>query len=240
MSTILLAAALLAEAPDAKDDLLAAIKKLSEASGYAWTLTPKNNAPDAGGGRRMGPGPGEGKTEKDGYTWISTKTGETSLEAVLKGDKGAVKSGGAWKATSEFQRGQGGGQPDPGAMMVRAIRTFKAPAATAESLAGKTKEIKAEADGLYTAELTEEGAKELLSGGGRPGGQGRGPEISEAKGAVKFWVTEGVLSKFEHTASGKLKFGERDIAVDRTTTVEIKDVGTAKVEVPEEAKAKLQ
>lgn len=245
MSTILLAAALLAEAPDAKEDLLAAIKKLSEAPSYGWTSTPKNNAPapEGGqGGRRMGPSAGEGKTEKDGYTWLSSKMGETALEAVMKGDKGAVKTADGWKASSEFQntQRQQGQRPDPAAFMARAIRTWKSPATTAESLAGKAKEIKAEADGLYTAELTEEGAKELMSGGGRPGGQGRGPEIAEAKGAVKFWVKDGVLAKFEQTVSGKMKFGERDIAVDRTTTVEIKDLGTAKVEVPEEAKAKLQ
>lgn len=247
MSMMLLAAALLAEAPDAKEDLLASIKKLSEASSYGWTSTPKNNAPapEGGqGGRRMGPSAGEGKTEKDGYTWLSSKMGETSLDAVVKGDKGAVKTADGWKAASEFPAGQGGGQgqrPDPAAFMARAIRSWKSPAATAESLAGKTKELKAEADGLYTAELTEEGAKELLSGGGaRPGGQGRAPEMSDVKGTVKFWVKDGVLSKFEHSVAAKMKFGEREIAVDRTTTIEIKDVGTAKVEVPEEAKAKLQ
>jgi hypothetical protein len=248
MSMLLLAAALLAEAPDAKEDLLAAIKKLSDAPSYAWTSTPKNNAPDAGGGqggRRAGPSAGEGKTEKDGFTWLSSKMGETTLEAVAKGDKGAVKTADGWKAASEFQaqgRPAQGQRPDPASLMARALRNWKSPAATAESLAGKAKEVKAEADGLYTAELTEEGAKEQLTGGGgRPGGgQNRGPEISDAKGSVKFWVKDGVLVKYEHTVSGKMKFGEREAGIDRTTTVEIKDVGTAKVEVPDDAKAKLQ
>jgi hypothetical protein len=243
MRAVLMAAALLAEAPDAKDDLLAAVKKLSEAAGYAWTATPKSNAPEGGGqgGRRMGLGTGEGKTEKEGLTWLSMKMGETQLEAVIKGDKTAVKSGAEWKSASELQGGQGGqGRPDPATIMARVLKSWKTPAASAENLASKSKEIKAEADGLYTAELTEEGAKELLTGGmgGRPGGQG--PQIADAKGSAKFWVKDGVLSKFEHTVSGKLKLGEREIGVDRTTTVEIKDVGSAKVEAPEEAKAKLQ
>jgi hypothetical protein len=42
-----------------------------------------------------------------------------------------------------------------------------------------------------------------------------GPEIIGAKGAVKFWVK------------------------DRTTTIEIKDIGSTKVEVPGGAKKKV-
>lgn len=243
MRAILMAAALLGEAPDAKEDLLAAIKKLAEASGYAWTSTPKNNAPDAGGGqggrRRTGAGPGEGKTEKDGAAWVSMKVGEASVEALVKGDKVAVKSGAEWKAAPELQGGGQQGRPDPAAMIARGLRGFKTPAATAEGLVAQAREIKAEAEGLYTAELTEEGAKELLAGGlGRPGGQG--PAVADAKGAAKFWVKDGVLVKVEQTVSGKMTFGQREVPVDRTTTVDIKDVGSTKVEIPEEAKAKLQ
>ena len=245
MHLILSAAALLAGVADAKEDLLAAIKKLAEAPGYAWTTTPKSNAPEGGGQgrRRTGLGAGEGRIEKEGAAWVSMKMGETAVEALLKGDKVAVKSGAEWKAAADLQGGGGApaqGRPDPAMMLARGLRGFKAPAATAESLASKAKEIKAEADGLYTAELTEEGAKELLAGGGaaRPGG--RGPQAADAKGAVKFWVKDGVLTKYEHAVSGKMTFGEREVPIDRTTTVEIKDVGSAKVEVPEEAKAKLQ
>ncbi len=245
MHLILSAAALLAGVADAKEDLLAAIKKLAEAPGYAWTTTPKSNAPEGGGQgrRRMGLGAGEGRIEKEGAAWVSMKMGESAVEALLKGDKVAVKSGAEWKAASDLQ-GEGGAAapqrpPDPAAMLARGLKSFKAPAATAESLASKAKEIKAEADGLYTAELTEEGAKELLAGGAaRPGG--RGPQVADAKGSVKFWVKDGVLTKYEHAVSGKMTFGEREVPIDRTTTVEIKDVGSAKVEIPEEAKAKLQ
>jgi len=55
---------------------------------------------------------------------------------------------------------------------------------------------------------------------------------------VKFWAKEGVLSKYEFKLQGKMSFNGNDTDVDRTTTVEIKDVGTTKVTVPEEAKKK--
>ena len=39
--------------------------------------------------------------------------------------------------------------------------------------------------------------------------------------------------------TGKFTFNGNDREVDRTTTVEIKEVGTTKVDVPEDAKKKL-
>ena len=99
------------------------------------------------------------------------------------------------------------------------------------------KDLKKDGD-AYSSELTEEGAKALLTFRPRGGG-GEGPTASEAKGSIKFWLKEGVLSKYEFKVTGKVNFNGNDRDVDRTTTVEIKDVGTTKVEVPEEAKKKL-
>ncbi len=63
--------------------------------------------------------------------------------------------------------------------------------------------------------------------------------VSDAKGSVKFWVKDGALTKYEFKLKGSIKFGDNDFPVDRTATVEIKDVGTTKVEVPDAAKKKL-
>ena len=38
---------------------------------------------------------------------------------------------------------------------------------------------------------------------------------------------------------GTISFNGNDVDIDRTTTVEIKDVGSTKVDVPEEANKKL-
>jgi hypothetical protein len=243
-----LAAALPAsgDARDAKEELLAAVKKLAEAPSYGWTTTPQAPAepPPAEGNRRrgMGGGPTEGRAEKDGLTWLSSKQGEAVVEGVAKGDKAAVKTAEGWKAASEFQGGQGGqqGRRDPAAGFARMLRTYKAPAAQAESLANGLKEVKVE-DGVYSGDLTEEAVKGLVSVGGRPGGNpDRAPAIEGATGTAKFWLKDGVLAKYELKIGGKMKFGEREISLDRTSVTEIKDVGSAKVEVPDEAKAKLQ
>ncbi|HYV29031.1 MAG TPA: hypothetical protein VFA77_15965, partial [Candidatus Eisenbacteria bacterium] len=67
ISTIaLVAGSLLAADSDPKDDIIAAAKKLAEKSNYSWKSTL-----DLGPNSQFTPGPTEGKTEKDGYTWVS-------------------------------------------------------------------------------------------------------------------------------------------------------------------------
>ena len=73
--------------------------------------------------------------------------------------------------------------------------------------------------------------------GGRGGANA--PEISGAKGSVKFWVKDGLLSKYEIKVQGKVTVNGNDREVDRTTKIEIKDIGSTKIEVPEDAKKKL-
>ena len=73
--------------------------------------------------------------------------------------------------------------------------------AGAQDLIGHTKELKS-ADGVISGDLTEAGAKSLMTFGGRGGGGG--PEISGAKGSVKFWVKDGVLTKMETKGNADL------------------------------------
>ena len=162
--------------------------------------------------------------------------GDNTIEAALKGGKGALKTADGWKSLAEAIEG-GDGQPNPSRFIGRMLQNFKAPAAQAEDLAAKTKELK-KTDDAYTGELTEEGVKELLTFGPRPGG-GNAPPPSNARGSVKFWVKDGVLAKYEFKVQGTMSFNGNDVDIDRTTTVEIKDVGSTKVDVPEEAKKKL-
>jgi hypothetical protein len=149
----------------------------------------------------------------------------------------------SWKQSTENAGGGGGGGQGLGRFMANQYRNFKAPAAQAQELVGQVKEIKKEGD-AYTGELTEEGVKSLMAfGGGRrggqDGGQAQGPAVSGGKGTAKFWVKDGALAKYEYNVQGKVTFGDNEREVNRTTTVEIKDVGNTKVEVPAEAKEKL-
>ncbi len=228
----LLASSLLAA--DAKDEIKAAAKQLADSSGYAWKATT-----EAGSSSRFRPGPVEGMAAKDGLVCLKMTFGENTMEAFVKGDKGAIKTEDGWQSLAEATAaggGGGGGQPNRGRYMGRMLQNYKAPAAQAAELAEQAKDLKMEGD-TCTGALTEEGVKTLMAFGRRAGGNA--PEISDAKGTVKFWVKEGVLTKYEYHVQGKVSFNNNDMDIDRTTTVEMKDIGKAKIEVPEEARKKL-
>ena len=226
-SLALLAGALLAEEP--KETVTSAAKKLAETDNYSWKQTIEN----AGGGG-FGAGASEGKTQKGGYTWLSMTMRDNTIEAVKKGEKGAIKGQDGWRSLEEAS----GGDRGPATFMARRIQNFKAPAGQVEELVSKVKELKQDGE-AYGGELPEEAAKSLLMFGGRGGG-GNGPEISGAKASVKFWVKDGLLTKFETKVKGSISFNGNDRDIDRTTTVEIKEVGSTKIAVPEEAAKKME
>jgi hypothetical protein len=123
-------------------------------------------------------------------------------------------------------------------MVVRQAQTLKTPAVEAADMAGVAGELKKDGDKI-TGDMTEDGAKSQLTfRGGRRGGTP--PTITNPKGTMTFWLTDGKLTKYSSHVTGTMSGGNGDFDVDRTTTVVIKDVGTTKVEVSDDAKKKLQ
>ncbi len=55
----------------------------------------------------------------------------------------------------------------------------------------------------------------------------------------QYWVKDGVLAKMELHLSATVAGRNGDREISRTTTHEFKDIGTTRVEVPEDAKKKL-
>jgi hypothetical protein len=224
-SALLSALAATVFAADAKDEVTKAAKALAEKGNYSWktTVAVPANSP-------FTPGPTEGKADKD-ITYITMSFRDNKTEAYVKGDKAAyTDQNGEWQSAAEANTEGGAG------FMGRFIRNIKAPAVQAEEIAKQVKELKREGD-AYSGDLTEEGAKTLMRFRGRGGDA---PEIKGAKGSAKFWVKDGVLSKFEYKVNGQTKNRNGDdMDIDRTTTTEIKEVGTTKLNVPEPVKKKL-
>jgi len=231
LKTILLGAFVAATATslfaaEAKEELTKAAKALAEKPNYSWKTTVA--VPE---GTQFRPGPTEGKADKEGTTYLTMTFGDNMTEAVIKGDKATyTNQDGDWQLAEDGGEGRG-------RFMGAMLRNYKAPAAQALDIINGVKELKKEGD-VYSGDLTEEGAKALISFRGRRAG-GEGPQVKDAKGSAKFWVKDGVLSKYEYKVTGSMNFNGNDVDVDRTTTTEIKDVGTTKVVVPEAAKKKL-
>jgi hypothetical protein len=225
-----MAGVLSAEESSPKEKILAAAKKLGESANYSWTTTPKDETGSSG--RNIGLI--EGKTEKAGYTYMILTPGGISVEVVFKEDKGAAKTLEGWQSFSEIE--QTGGSA---AAIARRIRQFKTPAVEAVDLVGAVKELK-EADGAYAGELSEEKLKELILLATRRREGQTPPEMKGIKGSAKFWLKEGALTKYEFNVQGKITAGERELDINQTIAVEIKDVGATKIEMPDEAKAALK
>lgn len=222
LATLTLATSLFAA--DAKEEVTAAAKKLGDAANYSWKTTV--TVPESA---QFKPGPTDGKTEKGGFTHIKATFNDNEMQVVSKGDKTAFTNrDGEWQLAGE---GQGGGGGRGGGF----LRNTRTPAVQAAEIVAGVKELKQEGDALV-GELTEDAAKTLMRF--RRGG-GDGPTITDAKGSAKFWVKDGVLTKYEFKVSGKMDFNGNEVDLDRTSTVEIKDVGATKIEVPAEAKQKL-
>jgi hypothetical protein len=213
-----------------KDDVKSAADKLAAAENYSWSS--KMESP------QFNPPPTQGKATKDGLTWQKGAFQDNEWEAVAKDGKGAVKDEDGWHSLDEYAKsGDSGNGFNFHGFMATRIRTFKAPAAQAAEMLEKCSAVTKTGD-TYTAEMTEDGAKSLMTMGGRRGGQA--PAISNAKGKIKFWIKDGVLTKYESNVTGSMKDRNGDDTdIDRTTTVEIKDIGTTKLTVPDEAKKKL-
>jgi hypothetical protein len=221
---LLFAAQLSAADSTPKDDVTAAAKKLTGESSYSWKTSTRFGEWDSSS---------EGKTVKDGATWLAFSFNDNTTEAAVQGKKAALKTDEGWKTVDEVLSNS---EPGPGQFLARIVQNFKVPAAEADDLASKTREIKKDAD-VYSSDLTEAGAKSLLTFGPR---QGDDPGPRNAKGSVKFWVKDGALTKYELHLQGTIKgFNGEDFDIDRTTTVDIKDVGKTKVDLPEDAKKKL-
>jgi hypothetical protein len=223
--TALLATPLFAADSSPKDEITNSAKKLSEQSSYSWRTTvvvPED--------AQFKPGPTDGKTEKDGFTWVSMSFFDNKMEAFIKGAKGAIKQEDEWKSLEDFDKEEGFAR-FPAAI----VRNLKTPTKEVADLVAGAKELKKEGE-VISGDLTEAGAKNMQT---FRGPDGEGPSVSDAKGSVKFWVKDGALTKYEFKLKGKIKFGENEFPNDRTTTVEIKDQNNAKVEVPEAVKKKL-
>jgi len=225
----LCAGSLIAADTTPRQDIENAARKLGASPNYSWktTIVVPENAP-------FKPGPTEGKTQSDGLTYISISFFGNTIQAVVKGKKGAATNQeGAWKSLEDLDKEEG-----PGRFLAVIVSNIRTPSTEAAQLASFAKDLKKQGD-VYSGDLNEEGAKtmQLL----KPRAGDEAPTVSDAKGSVKFWLAkDGALTKYEAKLKGTVHFGGNDFPNERTTTVEIKDVGTTKIEIPQAAQKKLE
>ena len=215
-------------AADGLQKVTDAAKQVGSKPNYSWATMTRE-----GDGSPGTLGPIQGKAEKNGVTFLEFVVGGVPVEVCMKDKKGAAKALEGWQTFDEIARTSG-----TAAAVVRYLRVYKAPVAESAELASNTKDLK-EAEGVFSGELKEDVVKELLLFGVRRREGEEPPKTSDAKGAIKFWVKDGALTKYEINVQGKVSNGDRENEIHRTTTVQIKDAGTTKIDVPPEALEKM-
>lgn len=220
---------------DVTDDVKSAARKLATAANYSWTTTTEIE------GGQWTPVPVQGKAIQGGAAILTSERDGTQRTAILQGTHGVVSTDDGWKTADEIRSAAaGGGGGNRGAMRAAALLRNPLPAATLTKLADMSKDLKAVEAGIVSGELSEEGAREFarMGNSGRAGGQ-TPPDPKNPKGSVQFWLKEGQVQKIRLRISATLNFDGEDRDMVRTTTWEIRDVGTTTVEVPAEAKKRL-
>jgi hypothetical protein len=218
-----------------KEDMQAGIKKLADQPNYSWHSTT-----DFGQGSSVS----DGKTEKGGLTYTKSTFGDNETEMIRQGDKIVINRGGeGWMTPEEMQQNAGGGGGrgrgffgrGGGAPMVQAEQAISNLPDSAFSKNGDVYTVTA--TGAEAQSLNPFGGRGGRRGGGAGGG-GQGPQ--NAKATYKVTVKDGMPSKIETHYSATVNFGGNEQELNITTTTEIKNVGSTKIDVPAQAKAKLQ
>jgi hypothetical protein len=208
---------------DAAEDVKAAVAKVADAANYTWTR-------DLKGSRSSWTV--EGKADKDGLVWLLVND-RGQREGLWKGETWAVKTEGGWKGPADAM--PGGGVKDPG-NMIMGLKNIGVATSEALQLLGGTKELKSEGNGTYSGDLTDDLIKDLWVPGSSKATNLR---LEKLKGSVKFWLKGETLSKYEFKISGTSVYKNGEAPFDRTITTTFKDVGSTKIQIPAEAKAKM-
>ena len=219
----LLSASVLADESTPLSLVKTAAHALADQRNYAWVSTPRSEGASA----TWRQGPTYGQTEKDGCTYTKFELGDTMIETAFRGEKSAIKLEYDWVSSAELEGDQ--------AWIAERLKAYRAPAGEAEQLAEAITKLEKQPDGSFSGSLTPEKVKDLLVMGRRTNTQPK-----DLKGSARFWIKDGVLSKYEYNLQGKTTGrDDQEIQVNRTRVVEVKDVGATKVQVPEQGKKKL-
>ena len=224
-------------APDGKEDIQAALKKLAESS-YSWKATAIS---ESEGKDPQDKGITEGKLEKGGTALIKTTKVDKVTEAAFKGGKVAVKTADGWRNAGDFDpNGNAKGKLDKGLVLTQNLQKYQVPALEAAALLAKTKNVEVYQDGFYLSNLSDEGVTAYIEQATKVGK--KPADLMEPKVAVKFWVRDGELVKYQTVFEYKKVKGKDKtlVATKETNTVEIKEIGSAKVELPEDVRKKLE
>ncbi len=213
------------------EELAKATKKASEMESYSFKTDTKI---DGKGGKGLAPAAVEGRFQKDQPASFKLQ----GTEAFRKTGVLVVKEGEAWKRLDRKK----GEKPQKGQVSLLVLGSVKLPheelADFEKNFEKSEKAVEGETT-VYTGPLTADAARTLASSGDKAAGKGRASLAYT--GSARVWVNkDGAIAKYELTLKGKGTVKDKEVEVGITRTVELTEIGTTKVEVPEGAKKALE
>lgn len=167
---------------------------------------------------------------------------EGAIILVIQQRNRVVQTQEGWKTLAELQQ-EATDQPAR-RFFVRMVQSVLPPHLEVMRLVRAAETVSSEGE-VYEGKLSTQGAQDIILLRPRgPRGQaveaeGLQFQVENARGGFKVWVKDGKVVKYTYDLHGTLRFGARDFELNRTTTVEISDIGNTVVNIPEGAKAKL-
>jgi hypothetical protein len=234
------------------DDLAVAAQRLADAPNYSWTSKEKTLRRSISVTTSV-----QGVTERDGFTVTKKTTSATSgpdyvENTVYWGTQIAYLRNGSWKTAEELQAAAGGrsGVTVVGTGVANSGRGVGAMTVTPQNdsqpstgrpaqmvlwILAQVNSVTASGDALV-ADLSHDYIARVMRGNGRNGPLAVSPRST---GSAKFWIKDGAIAGYQTHI--KASYEDSDVPLaERTTTVEIKNVGSTVVAVPAEAKAKFK
>jgi hypothetical protein len=213
--------------PSPQEEVATSSRALSTSPNYSWTATAA--APQSSAIRPLSI---EGKAEKDGLTSVILRFGGRTIEGYLVGNKAYVTSPDLnWDSIPEMQKGE-----RPGQFMERMVREVVPPARQITELAQSTTTMSKDGE-VFSGDIDEMSGQTLLEP--HAPGVKSGVVAKSTGGKVKLWTKGRDVTKYEFTVNATATVDGKQIDASRTTTVEIKDVGTTAVTLPARAREKL-
>jgi hypothetical protein len=234
------------------DDVAVAAQRLADAANYSWA----SNEKTLRGPITMATSV-KGATERDGFT-VAKKTmnnprGSDYVEdTVYWGTQVAYLRNGSWKTEQELRAAAGGrsgvtvvgngiGKSGRAVGVMTATSQNDAPPSASRPaqmilwILAQVKNVTVSGD-AFIVDLSYDYIARVMRGNGRNGPLVVSPNST---GSAKFWINGGVIAKYQIQIKASYENSDAP-AAERTTTVEIKNVGSTDVAVSAEARAKFQ
>jgi hypothetical protein len=209
------------------EELAQAAKKATEMESYSFKVDVK-----AGKGKKGAPSY-EGKYQKDQP--IALKTGTT--EGFKKGAVVVAKEGEEYKKVEKPKKGA-----KKDASPALAFYDVKLPHELLEGLEKSFEKVEKAAEKdkdctVWSGPLTAEGSRAVAS----TGAKGEAKANLTYTGTAKVWINaQGAIVRYEASVDVKGDSAKGEINQHVTKTIEITEIGSTKVEVPEAAKKALE